>query len=272
MHKKRRILNNKYRITDSHTHIYPEKIAKMASKSIGEFYDLPMEYTGTSKQLLENGKKINTEKYLVCSVATSSHQVKTINDFIIQECLLHKEFVGLGAMHQDFIDVEEEIERVYAKGLKGIKMHHDFQKAYIDDIRFMRTYKKAAGMDMVCLLHAGDDRYDYTRPERFLSIMDKVPNLKCIAAHFGGYKCWDQAYNMLKDVEGLYFDTSSSLFALTPGEALDIIRAFGSDKFLFGTDFPMWDHETELDRFLKLALTDQEIDLILYRNFYKLFS
>ncbi|MDD4543896.1 MAG: amidohydrolase family protein, partial [Clostridia bacterium] len=43
-------------------------------------------------------------------------------------------------------------------------------------------------------------------------------------------------------------------------------------KFLFGTDFPMWDHEKELERFLSLSLTNEENQMILYDNFIKLFD
>ncbi|HOD93153.1 MAG TPA: amidohydrolase family protein [Clostridia bacterium] len=264
-------MDSLYKIADSHTHIYPDKIATRASNSIGEFYNLPMAYTGTSNQLIENGKKINVQKYLICSVATNDHQVTSINDFIIEQCSEHNEFTGLASMHQDFNDVEKEMERVAKKGLKGIKMHHDFQIAYADDSRFFRTYKKAEEMGMICLLHAGDERFDYTRPKRFISIKEKFPKLKCIAAHFGGYKCWEEAYMTLRGVEGLYFDTSSSLYALEPHTARDIIRAFGSDKFLFGTDFPMWDHKLELERFLNLHLTEKENQSILYDNFMNLF-
>ncbi len=264
-------MNSLYKITDSHTHIYPDKIASRASKSIGDFYNLPMAYAGTSKQLIENGNSINVEKYLICSVATNAHQVTSINDFIIGQCQEHKEFTGLASMHQEFSDVEKEMERVAEKGLKGIKMHHDFQMVYADDTRFYRTYRKAEDMGMICLLHAGDERYDYTRPKRFISIKEKFPDMKCIAAHFGGYKCWEEAYMTLRGIENLYFDTSSSLYALKADEARDIIRAFGSDKFLFGTDFPMWDHKLELERFLNLHLTEQENKSILYDNFMKLF-
>ncbi|HHT96017.1 MAG TPA: amidohydrolase family protein [Clostridia bacterium] len=265
-------MNGLYKIADSHTHIYPDKIAMKASKSIGDFYGIPMFYNGTVKELLENGSRINIKKYLVCSVSTTSQQVISINDFIISQCLEHEEFVGLAAMHQDFNNVEKELERVAEQGLKGIKMHHDFQKVYSDDERFFRTYKKAEEAGMVCLLHAGDDRYDYTRPKRIISVMEKFPNLKCIAAHFGGYKCWEEAYKTYKGTDNLYFDTSSSLYSLKPDEARDIIREFGSDRFLFGTDYPMWDAKTELERFLSLNLTERENSSILYDNFINLFN
>ena len=45
-----------------------------------------------------------------------------------------------------------------------------------------------------------------------------------------------------------------------------MIRAHGADKMLFGTDYPMWDHEQELARFLALPLTEEERIAILGKN------
>ena len=39
---------------------------------------------------------------------------------------------------------------------------------------------------------------------------------------------------------------------------------------MFGVDFPMWDHEEELERYKKLGLSDQDNEMILYKNAEKL--
>ena len=45
-----------------------------------------------------------------------------------------------------------------------------------------------------------------------------------------------------------------------------MIHAHGADKMLFGTDYPMWDHQEELARFLALPLTEEERIAILAKN------
>ena len=45
-----------------------------------------------------------------------------------------------------------------------------------------------------------------------------------------------------------------------------MIRAHGVDKFLFASDFPMWDHEGELERFNRLDLTEEEREMIFHKN------
>ena len=68
------------------------------------------------------------------------------------------------------------------------------------------------------------------------------------------------------------FDTCSSLEFISPEFARDLIHGFGSDKVFFGTDFPMWNHEEELARFMRLGLSDDENRKILSENFKKEFG
>lgn len=62
------------------------------------------------------------------------------------------------------------------------------------------------------------------------------------------------------------FDTSSSLFFFDPSEATDMIREAGVEKFMFGCDFPMWDHLEEMKLFMRLRLTDAEREAVLHGN------
>ncbi|MEG1620427.1 MAG: amidohydrolase family protein [Oscillospiraceae bacterium] len=50
-----------------------------------------------------------------------------------------------------------------------------------------------------------------------------------------------------------------------------MINELGEDKFLFGTDYPMWDPKEELGRFLKLPLSHEQQEKILWNNFENLF-
>ena len=124
-------------IIDAHAHIYPEKIAEKATLAIGSFYDIKMEMPdGTAKRLIEDGKKANISRYLVHSVATTAHQVRSINEFIKKELDEHPEFIGFITLHQDLTEEEVNNEVIWAldNGFKGVKLHPDFQKFYIDDI------------------------------------------------------------------------------------------------------------------------------------------
>ena len=258
-------------IINAHAHIYPEKIAAKATDTIGIFYDIKMEMpAGTVDNLLEDGQRNGISRFVVHSVATTAHQVRSINEFIKREVEAHPEFIGFITLHQDLSEEEiiNEVDWAINNGMKGIKLHPDFQKFNIDDESVEKIYRAASGR-LPILFHIGDDRYDYSKPCRLVNMAKKYPNLTFIAAHFGGYRCWDDA-NLYLGLDNVYFDTCSSLPFIDAKKARELIDMHGADKFFFGTDFPMWDAKAELERFNSIPLTDKEKEMILSGNIKRL--
>ena len=103
-------------------------------------------------------------------------------------------------------------------------------------------------------------------PERIANVHRDFPKLKILAAHLGGYQCWDEAEKYLKGDDTLKFDISSSLAFISPGKAIHLIHTYGSENCFFGSDFPMWNHDEELERLLALGLTEEENRMILSEN------
>lgn len=252
------------KIIDMHAHIFPEKIAEKAVASIGKFYGLEMSEDGSPESLIKNGSKIGVTKYLVFSTATTPSQVEAINSYIADEVNKHPEFVGFGTIHRDVENPEQVIESIISLGLKGIKLHPDFQHFNIDDEKMYRIYEIIAGR-LPVYFHTSDSRYPYSEPERLARVAKDFPKMRVIGAHFGGYSLWDRigCYDGLGNV---YFDTSSSLFTLDKSTVIGFINRFGREKFFFGTDYPMWDHVEELNRFLSIGLDDKTNEMILYKN------
>lgn len=259
-----------YRAADTHAHIYPGKIAEKATSSVGSFYGVPMENVGLPHVLWKLGREAGIDRFLVCSVATKVEQVRSINQFIQKKCEKYPEFVGLAAWHQDIEEIETEMDDLQSRGLRGIKLHPDFQKFTIDDQKMIDVYREANRRGLPVLFHMGDSRTDFSSPYRLMKVLDQIPDFTCIAAHLGGYTEWEAAREQLHGTN-VYVDTSSSLFALTPEEAKASIAHFGVEKTMFGTDFPMWSPERELNRFFDLKLSEEENRAILYDNFASLF-
>ena len=261
---KRETEEKKYRIIDAHCHIYPQKIAAKAVTAIGTFYGIRMSEDGTADSLVAEGSKIGVERYVVHSTATTVHQVRSINEYIYGEMQAHPEFIGFMTLHNEMADedIEKEVDLAISRGMKGVKLHPDFQKFNIDDAE--NLYRVTAGR-LPVLLHMGDRRYDFSSPERLRKMAEKYPEQIFIGAHFGGYSVWDKV-GCLKDLPNVYFDTSSSLFALDKQRAADLIHEFGHERYFFGTDFPMWKPDEELRRFLALPLTEEEREDILFNN------
>lgn len=257
-------------IVDFHAHIFPDKVAEKASRSIGSYYNIPMMYDGTVYNLLQSGSKINTKKYVVHSTATRPDQVRAINQFISDQCKIYTNFIGFGTLHPDMDNFGSEIDFILNHGLKGIKLHPEFQKFSLDSKRVIQMVKFID--DLPLLMHMGDEHTDTSSPRRLAALIDSCPKTKVVAAHFGGYQAWDESVKHLIGRENLYFDTSSSLKFLSSEKATEIIYRHGPDKILFGVDYPMWDHQQELTRFMNLELTDEDRSMILGLNAVNLLS
>lgn len=253
-------------IIDAHAHIYPAKIAEKATKAIGDFYDLKMELTGNSEKLLQEGKAAGISRFVVHSCATKASQVRAINEFIKNEITTNKEFIGFMTLHQDMTEdeIEEEVDFCIKSGFKGIKLHPDFQRFYIDEEKAEKFYR-VVGERLPFLLHVGDDRYEFSKPYRMANAAKKFKDVRFIAAHFGGYRCWNET-EVYDGLENVFFDTSSSLAFLAPEEAKRMIDRRGAERFFFGTDFPMWEAKAELERFMRIPLSDSEREKILFSN------
>ncbi len=256
----------KYEIIDAHTHIFPEKIAENATVNIGKFYDLPMTSCGMSEKLIESGNKIGVSRYLVCSTATKPQQVQSINAFIAGECAKHSSFYGFGTAHPESSDIESDINQIRQLGLHGVKLHPDFQLFDMDSDKAYKIYEQIEG-ELPVLIHCGDSRYEYSAPRKIANIHRDFPNLVILAAHLGGYERWDEAEEYLVGLDNVKVDTCSSFAFMSKERAAELINKYGVENCFFGSDFPMWSHEKELEFLLSLGFTEQQNRRILAENF-----
>lgn len=259
-----------YKIMDAHVHIYPDQIAEKAVNAIGEYYGVPMNGSGTIADLLEKGTKAGISRYLIHSTATKPEQVKPINDFIYMSVSRYQCFRGFGTLHPDMENIEEEVKRMIGMGIKGVKMHPEFQGFFLDEEKMNPLYKAIEGK-LPLLVHMGDKNKNSSSPSRLARVLNRFPRLKVIAAHLGGYCMWEEAMEFLVG-KNLYMDTSSCLMFLDSSTAEKIIRSHGIEKIVFGSDYPLWSIEEELDRFLRLNLTETERKKILWDNINKLLA
>ena len=252
-----------------HAHIYPQKIADKAVDAIGSFYDLPMQNKGFTEDLLAAEKEAGVSKVLVSSAATAPMQVTAVNSFISKEVSEHPDdFIGFGTLHPYYYDIPNEVKRMKELGLKGVKLHPDFQKFAIDDPAAFNMYDCCQEAGLPILFHTGDKRYAFSNPRRVMTVLKNFPKLKVICAHLGGYSEWREA----QKVEGylgnpnVYIDTSSSIQMMDKRTALKIIRKHDINNVFWGSDYPMWNPKTELENFMKIRLTDDEREKILSLN------
>ena len=252
-------------IIDVHAHIFPERIALKAAMSIGDFYNIRMKDAGTLGRLLEYGEQGGIDHFVIHSVATTAEQIVPINDFVSNTVKENNgKLTGFATLHPSFEDLPGEVARVKQLGLKGVKLHPDFQRFPLDSKEAYKIYEIIED-DMPLLVHTGDNRYHYSNPSLVRPVMRDFPRLKLICAHFGGYSEWNEAEECLKGLN-VYVDTSSSMFLLSAERARQLINGFGTDYVMFGSDYPMWSPANEAEIIKGLGFENDILEKIMYKT------
>lgn len=267
------MVNEKFFTIDAHCHIYPEKIASKAVGSTDNFYGVTSYGKGQIEDLLEVGAEGGIDYFIVHSVATTPAQVIKINEFIAKEVKNNpKKLTGLGALHPDSEDIKGDIEHLIELGLHGVKMHPDIQKFELDCKNCLKLYDICAQKGLPVLLHTGDDRYDFSNPNRLMPVLKDFPSLTIVGAHFGGYSIWEKASSLMHNIPNLYVDCSSTFGFIKKDLAKRLIQTYGEDKIMFATDYPMWRAKTEIDYLLSLGFNDDVYKKIFSENAKKVYK
>lgn len=257
------------RIIDAHCHIYPDAIAPKAVRAVDNFYGgLPaVPLDGTVDTLVRSGNAAGISHFIVHSVATKPEQVGHINQYIARsESASGGAFTGLGTLHPDSDDLRRDFEALRALGLHGVKLHPDIQRFEADAPRAMEIYGMCEDAGLPVLVHTGDYRYDYSNPRRIARILRAFPRLQFVGAHFGGWSVWDEAARVLSDFDNISVDCSSTFYAVTPGKARELVRAWTPDRVMFGTDYPLWPQQRDVDALLAMDLEDADYRKIFWEN------
>lgn len=275
-------------VFDFHTHTFPDAIAAAAIGKLQAASHTRPFTDGTMAGLRAGMAAAGIDRALVLPVATSARQVPHVNDasIAINNAAAQTGVYSLGCMHPDFADWHQELKRLADAGVRGVKLHPIYQGVDFDDPRCLRILTRAGELGLFVLIHAGLDvgfpGVVHASPQMVLHALKAVGPLTLVLAHMGGWRCWDEVEELLPDT-GVYIDTSFSLGRMTPngdghyktpdelallGEAqfVRMIRAFGANRVLFGTDCPWGDQAAELKRFRALPLTAEEQERILWGN------
>lgn len=259
-------------IIDFHTHCFPEKVATKAIAKLSDVAGGITNYSdgtvdGLRKRMAESG----TDVSVVLNIATNAYQQRSVNDYAV-EINNGRDIFSFGSVFPDSDDVFDELERIKDMGLKGVKLHPDYQGFFIDDEKMKPIYKKIASLGLIMIFHAGAD---YGFPPPYHATPDRIVRAMkwfdgpVIAAHWGGINYNECVVQELcgKDI---YFDCSFGYLMMPKYYAEKIIEKHGCDKIVFGTDSPWHTAEMELKLLRSLKLSDCEMEKITSVNAKKL--
>lgn len=259
-------------LIDFHTHSFPEKIAsraidKLSFASGGLIPNTDGTVEGLKKSMADNSVDIS----VVLNIATSAEQQKNVNDFAAS-INNENDIFSFGSVFPGADDAFDELERIKSLGMKGVKLHPDYQRFSVDDPKLKPLYRKISSLGLITVFHAG---FDFGFPPPYGATPEKLAKaLLCfdspvVAAHWGGVSCGEGVLKYLAGSD-IYFDTSFGYGTMPRYTALKIVEMHGVDKILFGTDTPWHTPKMELRLLDTLNLTKEQTNLITHENAMKL--
>ena len=259
-------------IVDFHTHAWVDSFApRIREHFSGSFGATPFD-PGTLDGVRERKRALGVTKSVILPVPTKPSQVPLFNEWL-RNYLHDPDIVPFMGIHPDMDDPAAEVHRCARLGFKGLKLHPINQNFRMADPRMFPVYEAAIEEGMVILFHTGPGMdFDPIGPdwdctpaevERFYA---RYPYKRAVMAHFGGHA---QRFRVLPELHPEwpgYMDCSFVLGRIPNDYFLKIVRTYGVDRILFGTDSP-WEWTADfLRRLAHIGLTDDELRAILYDN------
>lgn len=260
-------------LIDFHVHAFPDKIAQRAIEKLAfTAGGLTPSFDGTADGL--RAMLIASDaKGVLLPIATRPENQRSINDWAATQ--RDERLICFGSVHPMAPDALDELDRLYALGLRGIKLHPEYQNFAVDDARFKPLWRKAARLGLITVFHAGLDMA-YLPPcgcspealSRALPAFDGAP---VVAAHMGGYMQWESVLSTLCGLP-VYLDTAYCQSRAIVPLCQRIIERHGVDKILLGSDAP-WSTPLSERAFVgTLGLTPAEQQNVCTNNAMRLLS
>ena len=276
-------------IVDAHVHLHPtEEVGKMVVEMIKQKHDVDYYSYGTPDEYLEDMKAAGIDRAVIVSFAPDN-QLKNNNFWTVAITRPGKNRPAKYPLFIPFISVSptmtgrkpvEELEHKLKWGIRGLKIHPVAQKFAPDDERMWPVYEWLVKHDLPITAHSGvniDEKSELGEPKRWIKVLEDFPDLKLILAHLGnGF--WDQTIEIADKFPQVMFDTAIAIShidtptTLDDAGAVDIIRTIGSERIMFGSDYPWINPLKDIERIKSLDLSEMDKKLILGENASKLFN
>jgi uncharacterized protein len=261
-------------IIDFHAHCFPDSLARRAIEQVLTTSPGAKNWTdGTLAGLRRSMKASGVTKSVVLPVATKASQVKTINRAAPH--LRTSDIIPFGALHPATKNIDEEVSFMKENGLRGIKLHPEFQDFYMDDPLVFPLYEALAAAGLIVVFHTGTDpgpfTNDHSMPASLATVHREFPSLRIVAGHMGGHQVWDEVERHLTDLP-IFFETSTAPTNFSPERFVRLCRRHGIERILFGTDTPWYDQKFDRDWIESCGLSEHEKELIFYKNAQQLLN
>jgi predicted TIM-barrel fold metal-dependent hydrolase len=244
-------------IIDIHTHMFPPDICNNRQKYFqGEpefrlLYDNPKSELIGASELLRNMDDQGIDKSVVFGFPWNNLEISRLqNDYIMKMADAHPDrLIGFCCLNPAHPEAAREVERCIQGGLKGVGELAFYQSGFDD-----RTLDALSPVMALCeekglpvLIHTNEPvghLYPGKAPMTLLEIyrmVQRFPRNTLILAHWGGgLFFYHLMKNEVKDaLKRVYVDTAASPYLYDIAIYPIAGAAFGCDRILMGSDFPL---------------------------------
>ncbi len=179
---------------DFHVHCFPDALSAKALGMLSQSTRIAPSSDGTISGLKQSMKRGGIACSVNQPIATKPGQTQSANNWAAS--VQDDQILSFGTLHPKLEAWEEEAKRIKSLGLRGVKFHPDYQDFFVDDEAVMPIYERLAELDLVILFHAGVDiglpPPCHCPPKRLARVVKRLGGARLVAAHMGGFRCWNE--------------------------------------------------------------------------------
>jgi predicted TIM-barrel fold metal-dependent hydrolase len=165
-------------------------------------------------------------------------------------------------------DIKRDLEAFdeYPDVYVGLKMLADYHGFALTDERYRPAWEFAQSRELPVLIHTwGGSNMD--GPEIVRLIAERYPDARILMGH-SCHGEWDKAIALVRTFPNVYFELCAVLDER--GVLERFVAETGSERILFGTDLPWFNHHYYIGSVLGADIGDDDRHNILHRNAEKL--
>lgn len=243
-------------IIDSHTHIFSPDVLAHKSQYMqrDSFFDVcyshPKATMAGAEELIAAMDVAGIDQAVLAGWPWQQHDIcVTENSWLMEIARQYPNRVLPLAIVQPNAGAAaiRELERCVAGGMVGVgEFNADGQQFRLDDENFLALARAATALNVPILLHKNES-IGHTYPGKgtlllasIYSLIKAIPNLRLVLAHWGGgFPFYELMPEVRKVAKTVYYDSAASPLLYSPKVFKTVVDIVGSEKVLFGTDYPL---------------------------------
>ncbi len=277
-------------IIDFHTHIFPSFVRHNRHEFFrGEpafklLYESSKSRLVGKEDIIRSMDEQQVDKSVIFGFPWKNPDlIRKHNDYILEAVTRYPDrLIGFCCFDMMVEDAVTETERCLENGFSGVgelaAYRWTINEAVFENLEVVM--KLCEDKDLPVLIHANEPvghQYPGKAPESIVSsyqLLKRFPDNKIVLAHWGGGLFF---YSLLKKevkevFKNTWFDTAASPFLYDIAIYKKAVELIGSDKILFGSDYPLIKPTRYFDEMIRSGLSTGEMNCIKGENALKILA